>query len=63
MSLFKDFKLHEKLSLEFRAESFNLLNTPQFGGPNTSVTAGTFGVISSQANSPRQNQLALKLIF
>ena len=31
ISLFKDFKLRESLVLEFRAESFNALNTPQFG--------------------------------
>jgi hypothetical protein len=63
LSLFKDFKLREKLILEFRAESFNAFNKPQFGGPNGSVTASGFGVISSQANSPRQNQLAMKIRF
>jgi hypothetical protein len=63
LSLFKDFKLREKLVLEFRAESFNAFNTPQFGGPNGSVTSTSFGVISSQANAPRQNQLAMKVKF
>jgi hypothetical protein len=63
ISLFKDFKLRESLVLEFRAESFNALNTPQFGGPNTSVTSTAFGVISSQANAPRQNQMALRIRF
>jgi hypothetical protein len=63
LSLFKDFKLTEKVSLEFRAESFNAFNRPVFGGPNTSVTSTAFGLISSQANSPRQNQFALKIQF
>ena len=63
LSLFKNFALTEKITLEFRAESFNALNTPLFAGPNTSVTSGSFGFITSQANSPRQNQMALKLLF
>jgi hypothetical protein len=43
MSLFKSFAIpfHES-SLELRADSFNLLNTPSFGNPNTSLT-GTSG--------------------
>jgi hypothetical protein len=63
VSLFKHFALPEKLTLEFRAESFNAFNTPVFSGPNTSVTSSSFGSISSQANAPRQTQLALKLLF
>jgi hypothetical protein len=63
ISLFKNFRLVERLTLEVRAESFNALNTPVFSGPNTSVTSTTFGVITGQANSPRQNQFALKLLF
>ena len=62
-SVFKNFAVSERLTLEFRAESFNLTNTPQFGTPQTGVTSSTFGVISSQANAPRQNQFALKLLF
>jgi Carboxypeptidase regulatory-like domain/TonB-dependent Receptor Plug Domain len=63
ISLFKTFKVTEKLALEFRAESFNAFNTPIFSGPNTSVTSASFGVITGQANTPRQNQFALKLIW
>jgi hypothetical protein len=57
------FTITERLTMEFRAESFNAFNTPAFGGPNASVTSSTFGVITTQANAPRQNQMALKLIF
>ena len=63
ISLFKDFVFTERWRLQFRTEALNAFNTPRFGGPNTSVTSGTFGAITTQANAPRQIQLGLKLIF
>lgn len=63
LSLFKSFTVTEKLRTEFRAEAFNAFNTPVFGGPNGSVTSSAFGVISSQASSPRQVQMALNVLF
>lgn len=63
LSLFKDFPITERLTLQFRAESFNAFNKPQFGGPNGAVNSSAFGVISSQVNSPRQTQFALKLLW
>lgn len=62
-SLFKNFHLVERMSLQFRAEAFNLTNTPQFGGSNTTLGSLAFGVISGQANTPRQIQFALKLLY
>ena len=35
----------------------------RFGNPNANLNASTFGVISSQANTPRQMQVALKLYW
>jgi hypothetical protein len=66
LSLFKEFnlsKLREGSRAEFRLESFNALNHPQFCGPNTTVNGGSFGEITCQANSPREVQLALKLYW
>lgn len=63
ISLFKDFQITEQWKLQFRGEALNAFNTPRFGGPNTSVTSATQGVITSQANAPRQIQFGLKLIF
>lgn len=66
LSLFKEFnlsKLREGSRAEFRLESFNALNHPQFCGPNMGVNGGSFGQITCQANSPREVQLALKLYW
>jgi hypothetical protein len=66
MSLFKEFPLEgirEGMRLEFRAESFNTFNHPQFQGPSSNVGASDYGFISSTVNSPRQLQFGLKLYF
>jgi hypothetical protein len=64
-SIFKQFPLgfREGTRLEFRAEAFNLFNHVQFGAPATTVGQANFGLITSQANAPRELQLALKLYF
>ncbi|MBS1829144.1 MAG: TonB-dependent receptor [Acidobacteria bacterium] len=63
LSVFKDFAVREAWRLQFRAEAFNAFNTVRFGSPNTSVTSNQFGQVTTQSNSPRQLQFALKLIF
>ncbi len=64
MSLFKTFNLTEALHLQFRAEAFNLTNTPWFGAPNTTINSPQFGQITKlQTNDPRSLQLALRLNF
>ncbi len=62
-SLIKNIPLYESMRLQFRAETFNLTNTPVFGLPNTTVGNPGFGVIGGQANQPRNLQLALKMIW
>ena len=61
-SLYKDFRLHERFTLQFRSEFFNLFNHPNFGSPNTNLGAGSFGQITSMKN-PRIGELVLKLRF
>jgi len=43
ISLFKNFDLPEKMSLQFRAECYNISNTPNFSIPNAAITAWTAG--------------------
>jgi hypothetical protein len=63
VSLGKSFQLTERFRLDFRAEAFNIFNRTVFGSPNTSLGGNTFGIVSSQANQPRQMQGALKLYW
>src|SRR6266571_5922680 len=62
LGLAKFTPISERLNLEFRAESFNLLNRPNFDLPNRQFGTQTFGEIFS-ANDPRELQFALKLHF
>jgi hypothetical protein len=63
-SLFKNFALREEMNLQFRAEVFNLFNTPEFGIPAATVdVVGVAGSITNTINNSRQIQLALKLNF
>ncbi len=63
-SLFKRVYIRESKYLEFRSEFFNLFNRVVFGGPSANVNSpDSFGLISSQANTPRIIQLALKVVF
>lgn len=62
-TLAKDFRLLERMRLQFRAEMFNVINHPVFNGPNTQFGNGAFGVVSGQANLNRQMEFVMKLLF
>jgi hypothetical protein len=48
MSLFKSFKIpFRESAFELRADGINVLNTPSFGDPSTSITGGNAGSINS----------------
>ncbi len=74
-SLFRNFRLTERFTLQFRTEAFGVTNTPQFGQPGATVSSATrnpadnsiralngYGEITG-AGGERQFRFALKLIF
>jgi hypothetical protein len=64
MSMFKNFKIREKVNFQFRAEAFNAFNTPIYQGPDTGITSNNFGRVTiSQQNFPRSMQFAFRLSF
>lgn len=62
-SIFKNIPFAEGRFFQFRAEAFNVTNTPEFNNPDTGLQSATFGKITSQRNIPRQIQFGLKIIF
>jgi hypothetical protein len=62
MMVGKVFEVTERVNLEFRAEAFNLSNTPPFGQPNGVLGNAAFGTITS-AFDPRVFEFALKVGF
>ncbi|MGA2632291.1 MAG: carboxypeptidase regulatory-like domain-containing protein [Terriglobia bacterium] len=61
-SAFKNLRLTESNSLQFRAEFFNVFNRANFRLPNGDISSPTFGQIQ-QALAPRLIQFALKFMF
>jgi hypothetical protein len=63
LSLLKTTKITEKYNVQFRMETFNTFNHFQPGAPNTAAGNGNFGIVTSQANNPRQVQLSLRVNY
>ena len=61
LALVKHFSLPEKAQVEFRAELFNVTNTPAFSQPNGSFGSPAFGSITSTTTDPRVAQFALRI--
>ena len=67
-SLFRDFKITERVKLQLRAETLNLTNSPHFYNPSTTCTivnnacGGTFGQTTSSFGE-RVIQLGAKVFF
>ena len=51
LSVFKTFAIWESVSLETRADAFQLSNSPQFASPQNSITSTTFGKVTSTIGS------------
>ena len=69
MGLFRRFQPTEKVSVQFRAEAFNISNTPHFNNPNSNIASSGFGIVTSMANTGRDGndqrvfRLGLRIAF
>jgi hypothetical protein len=72
----REFHLYDNFTMQFRAEAFNILNHPNFGYVDPTLTNATFGTATKMLNAslgtvaaqyqqggPRSLQFALKLQF
>jgi hypothetical protein len=62
-ALSKNFKLTESKSFDFRAQVYNLTNTPSFNTPNTNTNLATGGQVTSTRNQPRLLEFGLKFNY
>jgi hypothetical protein len=63
MSLFKQFRIQERLKLQVRTEWEGALNTPQFAAPNAAPANSLFGQINGTQGEARRIYVGLKLLF
>ncbi len=63
VGIFRQFRITEKVNLQFRAESFNFTNTPHFNNPNGDITSSNFGRVTSALGDQRQFRFGLRLGF
>jgi hypothetical protein len=62
--LAKQFNVNGSRYFEFRAEAFNLTNTPSFSPPARDINApNTFGTITGTVSSPRTVEMVVKFFF
>jgi hypothetical protein len=60
---FKQIRIFERITYQFRLEMTNPLNRVVFGAPTTDFSSSSFGRIGSQYNSPRLIQFGMKMIW
>src|SRR5206468_2923249 len=61
--LFKKIAISERTGFQFRAEAFNVLNHPNWGGANFNPTSATFGKVTGKTGDVRNMQLSLRFYF
>jgi hypothetical protein len=68
VGLFRSFQMFERLTMQARVEAMNLTNTPHFANPNSNISTGGFGTITSTSaisriNDERYMRFGLKFTF
>ncbi|MBL8173454.1 MAG: TonB-dependent receptor [Bryobacterales bacterium] len=53
-SVYRSFRFNERFGLQFRAEAFNISNTPHFGNPRSDISATQPGLITGVQNTGRE---------
>ena len=63
-SMFKNFKVRERITVQFRFETYNTANHIQFAAPNTNPVSGAFGTVTAEkGHGQRQLTFGAKLLF
>jgi len=62
LSMFKNFRVREWLTTQFRMEAYNAPNHPLLNNPNVDPRSGAFGLVTSKSGA-RNLQLGLKFMF
>lgn len=57
------FGADNRREVDLRFEGYNVLNRTVFGTPNTNISSTNFGLVTTQANTPRALQMALKFLW
>jgi hypothetical protein len=63
IGLFKNFKVRDRVNVQFRWETFNTWNHTQFGNANVNTSNPAFGRITSLRVPPRRMQFGLRVTF
>ena len=63
LSLQRQFRIIERLSMRLRMDAFNAFNTPNFGEPNSAIGSPTAGVITSTVLDNRDLQASATFVF
>ena len=62
-SLYRRFPVGGEWTMEFRAETINFFNTPQFAEPGKTITSPNFGQINNTLNDGRTYRFQLKFLW
>jgi hypothetical protein len=63
LSLIKQVQMGDRVRMQFRIESYNVLNHPNFDPPNADPVNKAFGTVNSQGGLSREFQLAVSVVF
>ena len=63
ISVRREFKIRERVSIAIQADAFNINNAVYFTAPGANIDSASFGTVTSQNNLPRKLQLNARVTF